>query len=504
MVRETTAVDASSARELGQFIHSRTKGNPFAVKTFLRFLHEKGMLRFQEHSGQWGWVLAHLEASEIPDDVADLMAAEIQQLPDETGALLQVAACLGSTFGFRELTVVRGTSITETARAIWMAIERGLVQPLSRDFLLLDPQTAHPPMDLEVPLRFLHDKVRHTAYSLIPQKERAEFHMRIGLRLLEDARYQGTREERLFSILPHLGHAPHLIDSLPLRLELAGLYLKGGRRAKTSGAYRTAYEFFRTGSILLPPEALETEHELAFALQMELAETSYLSGEFEVAQSLFSGLLARAQTSTQRAGIHSMQVLLRALSGQYDMSVQMGLEGLRLLGINLPEDPNQSIVEAELRALRGQLGGRRLADLLKIPQTRDPRIEMAVSILALAQTPAYHCNQMLFALLVLRGVRLSLEYGNSRLSPFCYVTYGVFLIDIHDDPNTAWEFGQLATELASRLQDPMMLSRIRYVRAGFINLWSRSVQGEDEALRGAKAHGVALSVKVRIEISESS
>ncbi|WP_224244226.1 trifunctional serine/threonine-protein kinase/ATP-binding protein/sensor histidine kinase [Hyalangium gracile] len=492
MVREATAADPQRALELGRFIHSRTSGNPFAVKAFLRFLHEKGMLHFHAHSGQWGWDLTQLEASEIPDDVADLMAAEIQQLPAETGALLQAAACLEATFGFRELAVAQGTSSTETARALWSAIERGLVLPLSRDYLLLDPQGVSPPADLEVPLRFLHDKVRQAAYSLIPRAERAERHVRIGLRLLEDARGRGTLEERVFSILPHLGHAPHLIDSPPLRLELAGLHLKAGRRAKTAGAYRTACELFRTGSLLLPPDAREREHELAFALQMELAEASYLAGEFEVARSIFSALLAQARTPVQRAGIHSLQALLTALSGQYDRALELGLEGLRLLGIELPVSPDQSMIAAELQAVMSQLGGRRLAGLLDIPRTSDPRVEMAVSLLADMQTAAYRCNQVLFALVVLRSVKLSLEHGNSRLSPFGYVTYGIFLVAVLDEPDTGWEFGQLATGLASHLQDPMMLSRIRYVRAGFIDHWTHSVRAANADLTEAHRNSLEL------------
>jgi predicted ATPase/signal transduction histidine kinase len=492
MVREVTAADAERALELGRFIHSRTRGNPFSVKQFLRFLHEKGLLHFDSNSGRWEWNLAQIETTELPDDVADLMAAELQQLPEETGALLQTAACLGVAFGFRELTVAQATPRTLTARALWSAIERGLVLPLSRDYVLLDPQGAGAPENLEVPLRFLHDKVRQAAYSLIPQSERTQWHVRIGLRLLKDARVQGTLEERVFSILPHLGYAPELMGPTALKLELADLHLRTGRRAKASGAYPTACDFFHTGTLLLPSDAWESEHERAFALHMELAEARYLAGEFEAAQALFSRLLAQARTPAQRAGVHSLQAMLAVLSSQHERALEIGLEGLRLLGIELPLTPDRALIAAEMQRVATQLGGRRAADLLGLPATSDPSVELGITLMAHMLTSAYYCNQGLFALLTLRGVRLSLEHGNSRLSALSYVSYGTFLSSVLDEPMAGWEFGQLATALASRVQDPTQLSRVRYVRGGLIDHWTHSVRAANAEL--AEAHWISLEL----------
>jgi predicted ATPase/signal transduction histidine kinase len=486
MVHEATAADAGRALELGRFIQSRTRGNPFSIKEFLRFLHEKGLLHFDAPSGQWEWDLAQIEAREIPDDVADLMAAEIQQQPAETGALLQSAACLGAIFGFRELCVAQGTPSTEAARALWSAIERGLVLPLSRDYLWVDPKTASVPADLEVPFRFLHDKVRQAAYSLIPQAERAGRHVRMGLRLLEDARAQGTLEERVLSILPHLGHAPHLIGPASLRLELADLYLKAGRRAKDSGTYRTACEFFRVGSQLLPPDAWESEHERAFALQAELAESSYLAGELEVAQSLFSTLLTQALTPMERARVHCQQTLLMAISGQHDRALESGLEGLHILGMDLPREPDRALIAAEQQEVATQLGGRRAADLAGLPWTKDLGVELAVMLTNSMLGSAYRRAQGLYELLVLRSVKLSLTHGNSRRSARGYVEYGNYLTSALDDPKTGWEFGQLAATLAMRLQDPWMLPRIQYTRAALINQWSHSVHAANADLAGTR------------------
>ena len=108
MVRESTGADTGRALELGQLIHARTGGNPFSIREFLRFLHDQNLLRFDAPSSRWTWDLAQIEAREIPSDVAALMAEELRRLPQETGELLQLAACIGVVFSFRDLSVVHG------------------------------------------------------------------------------------------------------------------------------------------------------------------------------------------------------------------------------------------------------------------------------------------------------------------------------------------------------------------------------------------------------------
>ncbi|MFL5355994.1 protein kinase domain-containing protein [Archangium sp.] len=473
MVREITAADTGRELELARLLHSRTGGNPFSVKEFLRFLHEQELLRFDPRTRQWAWDLALIESREIPDDVADLMAAEIRKLPAETGALLQLAACLGVTFGFRDLTVARGARAGETARALWPALERGFVLPQGKDYVLLDPHGgALEPSDLDVPFRFLHDRVRQAAYSLIAQDERATRHLEVGLRLYEHARATGTLDERVFSILPHLGHAPERIGPDALRLELADLHLGAGHRAKSSGAYRTACELFRIGGLLIPP----AERARAFALQKELTESLYLAGELEAAASGFSVLRAQAHTPVQRASVLCLQAILSTLSDRHAEAVDVGLAGLRLLGIDIPAAPGDATVASELGAVAAALEGRDTAELLALPPMSEPNARLASELMGAISAPAYVISEKVFVLLSLRHVRLSLEHGNSRFSPYAYAVYGLVLSAFLDDPTAGRRYSLLAIELAEQLHDPMQYARALYVHAGFIDHWTQSAR----------------------------
>ncbi|HYO74321.1 MAG TPA: AAA family ATPase, partial [Archangium sp.] len=477
MVCESTAVEAERALELARLIHSRTGGNPFSVKAFLRFLHERELLHFEPRSRRWEWDLARIESQGLPEDMAALLVAESLRLPEETRALLQSAALLGVTFGFHDLMVAHGASAARTARALWTAIEHRLVLPLGKDYLLLDPQGgAVEPTDLDVSFRFVHDRIQQTAYSFVPEDERTARHLEVGLRLYEDARATQTLEERLFTILPHLGHAPERIGPDALRLELADVHLAAGRRAKGSGAYRTACELFQTGAGLIPPAAREQEHERSFALQKELAETLYLTGEIDAAASGFSALLAQARTPAQRASVLSLQAILSTLHDQHEEALALGLEGLRLLGIDIPPAPGEATLAMELRGVAAALEGRDIESLLELPPMSEPTAKLASELLGAIVTAAYFTSQQLLVLLTLRQVRLSLEHGNSRFSPYGYAAYGFVVSTLLDDPATGRRFSLLAFELATRQKDPMQQARALYIHAGYIQHWTRSAR----------------------------
>ncbi|OJT17915.1 serine/threonine protein kinase [Archangium sp. Cb G35] len=476
MVCESTAVEAGHALELARLIHSRTGGNPFSVKTFLRFLHERELLRFDPRSRRWEWDVARIESQGLPEDIATLMVAESQRLPEEIRALLQSAAFLGVTFGFQDLLAAHGASAAETARALWTAIERRLVLPLGKDYVLLDPQGgAVEPLDLDVSFRFAHDRIRQAAYSLIPEEERAARHTEVGLRLYEDARATKTLDERMFTILPHLGHEPERIGPDTLRLELADLHLSAGRRAKSSGAYRTACELFRTGAGLIPA-AREQEHERTFALHKELAESFYLTGDIEAAASSFSALLSQARTPAQRASVLCLQAILSSLNDRHAESLELGLEGLRLLGIDLPSAPDEATVAAELRRVETALEGRHIEALLDLPPMSEPTAQLAAELLSATVTASYFISQQLLVLLTLRQVRLSLEHGNSRFSPYGYAAYGFVVSTLRDDPATGRRFSLLAFELATRLKDPMQQARALYIHVAYLEQWTRSAR----------------------------
>ena len=119
---------------------------------------------------------------------------QVQPLPAETQNALQQLACLGNSAEFTILADDLPGFDRRNALPAWEAVRAGVILRSENSY------------------RFLHDRVQEAAYSLIPEQQRAETHLRIG-RLLAERIPSHEREERIFEIVNQFNRATHLITS---------------------------------------------------------------------------------------------------------------------------------------------------------------------------------------------------------------------------------------------------------------------------------------------------
>jgi predicted ATPase len=143
-------------------LHAKTGGNPFFAIQFLTNLAEEHLLEFDAREAAWRWDINRIRAKGFTDNVAALMVAKLQRLPDITREALRQLACLGNSAQITALSMVQGKSEKEMHSDLWEAVRGGFVLRLGDSY------------------RFLHDRVQEAADALIPEELRAQFHLRIG------------------------------------------------------------------------------------------------------------------------------------------------------------------------------------------------------------------------------------------------------------------------------------------------------------------------------------
>src|SRR5580693_8618653 len=125
-------------------------------------LAEEGLLRFDHDAAHWHWELDRVHAKRYTDNVVDLMVGKLVRLPAETQAALQQLACLGNAAEVAMLSIVLGKSNEDVRSDLWEAVRLELVKQSDGSY------------------RFTHDRVQEAAYSLIPERLRAQKHLLIG------------------------------------------------------------------------------------------------------------------------------------------------------------------------------------------------------------------------------------------------------------------------------------------------------------------------------------
>ena len=454
LVADTLNCSSEIAQPLTQLIYQKTKGNPFFSTQFLKALHEDGLIHFDSQEGsQGGWRcdIAQVKDKALTDDVVDFLILQLQKLPTDTQNVLKLAACIGNQFDLETLVIICERSQIEISSYLWKALQSRFILPTSEVYKFYVGIEREETEDISqsITYKFLHDRVQQAAYSLIPESQKQATHVKIGQLLLNNTN-EDELEANIFEIVNQLNIGFELITEQLSRNQLAKLNLMAGCKAKIATAYSAAVDYLALARNLLENTSWENDYELMLAVYEEGAEAAYLSTNFESMKQLVEEVHNRAKTLLERIKVYEVEIQAYMAQNQFSSAIETGLEVLKLLGICFPETPNQSDIQAGMEKTFASLNQRNPLELADISVMSDRSKLAALRILNCVFPCAYQAAPQLLPLLVMEQVNLSIEYGNSAISPTGYGMWGLILCGIVGDIDTGYKFGQLALSLLER------------------------------------------------------
>ncbi|MEG4528683.1 AAA family ATPase, partial [Microcoleus sp. C2D2] len=494
LIADTLACSTALALPLTELVYQKTEGNPFFSTQFLKSLHEDGIIEFNFEARYWQCDIARVRTLALTDDVVEFMAIQLRKLPSRTQSVLKLAACIGNQFDLATLAIVDENSPTETATALWKALQEGLILPVSDVYKFyqecgnsLSITTTGGESD-QLPVKndqlakykFFHDRVQQAAYSLIPEEQKRLTHLKIGQRLLKNTP-EVEREERMFDIVNHLNVGVNLITPEAEREQLARLNLVAGKKAKAATAYSAAVEYFNSGRELLAVNSWENQYELTLALYTEAAEAAYLSGDFDRMETLASLVESGAKTLLEKVKVYEVQI--EAYTAQYKLqeALNTGLPVLKQLGVEFPSEPNFSDMGQALGETASILSGKGTEDLIDLPLMTDPQQLATITILSSLFSPAYIALPPLAPLVVCKQINLSVQYGNASVSPYAFAIYS-FLLCGMGDIERGYQLGELALRLVSKLNAKEIQAKTSAMVHSGIQPWKEHLRNTLEPL----------------------
>ncbi|MBP7281409.1 MAG: AAA family ATPase [Leptospiraceae bacterium] len=430
LVSDTLSCEQTKAKELATILFEKTKGNPFFVNATFKSLYDKDLLVYKD--GIWSWDISQIQNIKMSENVIDLMVSKVKELSPDQIELLKLAACVGDSFPLDTFFSLTDQEID--------VVNQELTTISNEGFLLLTKEQV----------RFVHDKVREATYSLIGEEERIRYHYKIGRLLLENTTLE-LLEDRIFDILEQLNLGKSLIHSYEEQLELIGLNLKAGKKAKSSTAYQPAFNFLKQGAEILLENKWEMHYELCLEIYKELAECEYLLTHFSEADKLFAYILENAKTPLDKISVIHIQLRQKTSEQKGEEAFRIGFEVLEQFGFKLPDlnkpETTQMLFMEQLGEYKQLLAERPIASLFDLPEMSDPKMKEAISMITNLGDIAILLKSEMLPLMSILGVNLSLKYGNTIVSPISYVMWGVINNLGFKDFNSGYEFGQLSIKL---------------------------------------------------------
>ncbi|MBZ8181881.1 ATP-binding protein [Oscillatoria salina] len=457
LIVDTLHQDIAKIQPLAKLIWQKTEGNPFFVNQFLNTLHLENLITFDFQNHQWQWNIAEIKAREITDNVVELMIVRIKKLPELTQKILGLAACIGAFFSLNTLAIISEKSLNTVFSALIPALQSGLILPqskLDQELLIQD-------------YKFLHDRLQQAAYALINESQKQAVHLQIGRLLWENTNPKSLSDE-IFKIVDQLNLGIELISDLRERHEIAKLNLLAGKKAKTATAYQAAFTYFAQGRKFLCADNWQNEYELSFTLYLEAAEAAYLLRDFARMEQLMTVLLQQGKTLVEKVQVYEVKIQALKTQNQLQQVLDLGLEILKLLGVDLPPKPSQTEIQASLAQTQSALAERSIEDLINLPLMTDPGKLAATRILLNLCPVVYMMRAEILPLISIQQVNLALKYGNAAAHTHAYANYGLILCGIVGDLESGYQFSELALNLLNKLNAQPLKAMTVFVTNYFI------------------------------------
>lgn len=496
LLSDTLRQDLDNVAKLGDTIFDKTEGNPFFINQLLNYLYNEKLLEFEPEKGKWLWDINKVNEAKISDNIVTLLINKLQKCSRITQDILMLAACTGHSFDVNILSHISDYPISVIVKHIKEAIEEGFIVTDGHvaEFYWESTseigETLSTKGSLET-LKFPHDRVQQAIYSMIPEEKRKEEHLKIG-RILTQTIPQSNLEEKIFEVVYQINHAEDLVYDHAERVKYAQFNLLAGKRAMNSVAYRTALEHLKMGIKFLPSDKWEKHYHITFPLELNFAECSFLTGDFDEAEKMFNHAMQMAQTDDEKFSIYILKIKLFISTTKYDEAIKNGQMALSLLGATFPKNVTKIDILKELILVKLKMFRHNTVSILSLPEIQDKNKQRIIHVLSILLAPAYLSARELYALIVLKGVHYSIKWGHSPHSSYFFCSYGIILNIIFRDLKGLETYGKLGSELCQRFADQAVVPATKFLLGTFIVPFHHPLTESIQILNSSFETGIAV------------
>ena len=476
-IHQSVELPAVVVEQLSRQIKQSTDGVPLAAVNFIDVLMQERTLQQNHEGSTWSALLDKAEELLGETGLGRLVDIRLSALDPRTRRTLTVAAAMGQKFDVALLAEVTATPADDV---------RNQIEALKARHLVLGD--ADMPDRLQ--LRFAHDTVQQAAYERADPAEMV--HFRLGAARTFARRFnEESQNDWLFRSVSLFNSVLDAISDPAERRRVLELNALAARRALDSGGPTTALSFAQAASQILPDDAWSASYETARAVHLAGAEAAYLCNERDALERFSRDAAKNARSAADWARAREMPLQERVSAMAYADALDIALDTLRRLDAPLPRRPGKARVAASFARTMLSLRQYSMEQIYQLPRMDDERSEREMEILMLAASAAYFAQPNLFALIVLRMVRLSVQKGNCVPSAFGWECYGLAQCAMLGRVDAGYSYGILALRLVEKFKAHHLRARIHMLFNVFVRPWRESRAAIAEHLLEGEKAGVA-------------
>jgi len=488
--------------DLAEVVKNKTQGNSFVVQQFLRRLERSGHFQFDPIVDEWTFDLHQIvEEDAIGHNVTDVVRQNLNFANKKRKSALMVAASFGvSRFDLDTIVHAvkvldadeesKGESTISTAMDSLQSEEDDHNDPYNvqkRTFemcseLSIAAEEGYVQEMSPGHYRFAHDRIRESAYSLLPSgDQRNQVHLKVGRQLRS---WMDTQSElglgSGFSSDSLLLHATKQLNSGSVMIQdqwelidLVDMNYQAAELAAHKTAFFSAMEYLRVGFKHLGKDAWETNYDRALKFCNALTRVQYACGLLRDSWYTSDFIIRQGKTfQDQRLAYHT-RILCLIQEQKMDDALSLLLDCFELLGRPMPRRFVMLHGMSDYMTVRKIFKHTTDAELVSLPSVNDINVETYSDFLEklgeigwLGEKPAF-----LF-LYMFRYLRLVFEVGHFKRS-FVGILSWAWMQTQFMNLKDGNKYCDLALELGekNRRKEPASFARCEMSKYGFISHW---------------------------------
>lgn len=497
-----SASDTSSVAALSKICHQRTLGNAFFLIQYLTMLHNLCLLEYNLGLTRWMWDVNRIyDETSATENVVDLVMMKMSELPPSALQLLQVAACLGSTFTQSTLCTVwenltRAGGVIENKsfqESIAEAVEMGLLEKNDR---------------CDMTYQWVHDSILEATLALMSPQELKDLQFEVGNVLIQQYcsatlnegdppnqlnQHLKNRDSTIFIAVNLLNAGTPSGLSIEEKVKLAELNLNAATTSVQVSAYASASGYVSRGIDFLPDNYWDSHSDLALELHSLGAEVEGCLGHAPEMDQHCNEVIHRDISLMDKLRVYHVLLHNAAERQKLPEAIKLCLKVLKDLGCTFQKNRFIITVQTVLGVLKYQSHASRktLANVTNMTCMSDRRQIEVMRLIDKLATYCYLSGSNLFALTMFRRLDYTFKHGICESSAIDLAGMGMVLTGKLFDFQAGSTYARYTLLLLERRKSNSAYSRALFLVYGFVLPWTQSTQSCLKHLLRAYEAGMA-------------
>lgn len=435
--------------QLAQILYQKTGGNPLFFKQLIQQFADQYFFQWEPVQKSWRVDLAKAADAPVTNNLVSLLENRMENLHPVERTLLDMAATVGRDFDPDLLQGLSGLDPKSLAQHLARLESSGLIFRSSSD----GPFGIY---------QFAHQRLINILEKAVGLEERKHWGPQI-LQFYLDRMEASVVEAQLFDLTAYTRHM-HTTD----RRVYVPLLERAAQKAIRQSAFDNALDFYE--QILESFKVKTDAQNMGQWLHYHIAATSaaIYAQRYDLADQWLSVIRTHATSLDERIEWHYLKALSATNQGKMTETVNVTLEGLKLLGVRFPFEPPLWRIIWSLVQMDWKFKGKTKADIEQLPASRSSTSVHYNRLLMVASAAIYFAAPKLLALIAALRIRDTLDKGMQPYSPSALVGYGFLLSSFTANVSKGHEVARMGMELNDSFGLPVLEPSNRFLYSTFV------------------------------------